>query len=148
MTANSRDIDILARTLVGEARGEGQAGMECVASVVMNRCAFAEQYIHRRGYPHALFGDGTPADACLRPWQFSCWNKADPNRAIINGLDESVPIFRQALNIAREAINGTLEDRTNGATHYHDRRMKKPPFWADGHVPCHTEGHHVFFKNV
>ena len=31
------DVDILARTIYGEARGEGQEGMEAVACVVMNR---------------------------------------------------------------------------------------------------------------
>ena len=31
------DLDILARTLYGEARGEGTEGMEAVANVIMNR---------------------------------------------------------------------------------------------------------------
>lgn len=31
------DVDILARTIYGEARSEGQEGMEAVACVVMNR---------------------------------------------------------------------------------------------------------------
>jgi spore germination cell wall hydrolase CwlJ-like protein len=32
-----RDTDVLARTVCGEARGEGEAGMSDVACVVMNR---------------------------------------------------------------------------------------------------------------
>ena len=31
--------DVLARTLWAEARGEGQAGMEAVACVILNRAA-------------------------------------------------------------------------------------------------------------
>ena len=31
------DLDTLARTLWAEARGEGVAGMEAVAAVIMNR---------------------------------------------------------------------------------------------------------------
>ena len=33
------EIDTLARTIWGEARGEGSAGMQAVANVVMNRAA-------------------------------------------------------------------------------------------------------------
>lgn len=35
-----KDVDVLARTIFGEARGETVSGMEAVASVVMNRLAF------------------------------------------------------------------------------------------------------------
>ena len=32
-----RDIEIMAKTIYGEARGEGEEGMEAVACVIMNR---------------------------------------------------------------------------------------------------------------
>jgi spore germination cell wall hydrolase CwlJ-like protein len=142
------DIDVLARTVVGEARGEGEQGMTDVACVVMNRVAAARAFIASHGRYHLLFGDGSPASACLAPWQFSCWNRGDPNRAIIEALDETKAIFRQGLTIAHDAVNGLIVDRTHGATHYFDKRMPSPPKWAEGHTACFEEGHHRFFKDV
>jgi len=37
------EIDVLARTLWGEARGEGTTGLEAVANVVLNRVKMAEE---------------------------------------------------------------------------------------------------------
>jgi hypothetical protein len=143
-----RDTDILARTICGEARGEGQAGMEDVASVILNRVKAARAFIAENGRYHPLFGDGSVASACLKPYQFSCWNPGDPNRAVIEALGTDKAIFRQALNIAEDAIVGKLEDRTNNATHYYDRRLPIPPAWAAGLTPCFEEGHHLFFNDV
>ena len=41
------DAEILARTLYGEARGEDLAGIEAVASVILNRVAFARRVLRR-----------------------------------------------------------------------------------------------------
>lgn len=132
----AHDDDILARTLVGEARGEGQSGMESVACIVMNRVAKQTWY------------GKSPKQVCLKPWQFSAWNKNDPNRAIIENLDIETAIYREALKIARRAIAGQLIDPTKGATHYYDRRMPTPPGWAAGKIPCAILGHHLFFNDI
>ncbi len=141
-----RDTDILARTIVGEARGEGRPGMEDVASVIMNRAQIAEHYVEAHGKSHPLFGDGSAATACQARWQFSCWNEGDPNRAVIEALNDTIPIFPIALTIAGDAVSGQLQDRTQGATHY--RRIGTPAAWADGHTPCFTEGKHEFFNDI
>lgn len=39
----NRDTDILARTIYGEARGESISGQEAIASVILNRVAFAKR---------------------------------------------------------------------------------------------------------
>jgi spore germination cell wall hydrolase CwlJ-like protein len=140
------DVDILARTLVGEARGEGQAGMEDVAAVIINRSVIASHYVEQHGRTHPLFGDGSAESACLVHQQFSCWNDGDPNKAFIQSIDETSPIFRQAINIAQDAVNGDLRDRTQGATHY--LRIGTPAAWAVGHTPCFTEGHHAFYNDI
>lgn len=67
MTLTAGDIDILARTIYGEARGEPWEGKIAVAWVVRNRA-------ERGGW----WGD-TIREVCLKPWQFSCWNETDPN---------------------------------------------------------------------
>ena len=66
MTApyNHYDIDIVARTLFGEARGEGPLGMRAVAHVIRNRVR------------DKRWRD-TYAEVCLRSKQFSAWNRGN-----------------------------------------------------------------------
>ena len=65
---SEKETDILARTIYGEARGESISGMEAVASVVLNRVAFA----NRRG---RFWWGNSIAEVCRAPKQFSCWNQ-------------------------------------------------------------------------
>ena len=127
-------IDTLARTVWGEARGEGEVGMQAVAAVVVNRARCAPKW------------GGTVEEVCRRPKQFSCWNAGDPNRASLLAVTQADAKFNTCLQIAAEAINGTLTDPTNGATHYYAIGID-PPSWATGQ-PCAEIKHHVFFKNI
>jgi N-acetylmuramoyl-L-alanine amidase len=129
------DEDILARTLCGEARGEGDTGMKAVANVVMNRVA------HPRWWGHDVKG------VCLKPFQFSCWNVGDPNRAVILNLDDTFSIYRDAIDIARQAIAGNLPDATDGATSYYARGTPEPR-WASGKDACADIGKHIFFQDA
>lgn len=144
---DSRDIDVTARTIYGEARGEGIAGMQAVACVIVNRAKIAKFFYFSKGHAHPLFGDGSEASACSVPWQFSCWNENDPNCQVINSVDASNSIFSMCISIARNAIAGNLTDNTGGATHYYDRRSPMPQ-WARGLLPCANIGHHIFFNDV
>lgn len=128
------DIDTLARTLYGEARGEGRTGMTAVASVVMNRVD------HPRWWGHDVEG------VCRTPWQFSCWNANDPNLPKLLRVDTTDGIFCSAMTIAAEAVGRTLQDPTNGATSYYDVSIP-PPRWAKGREPCATIGRLIFFKD-
>jgi N-acetylmuramoyl-L-alanine amidase len=132
--AAAPDDDILARTICGEARGEGQQGMEDVACTIMNRVAKPSWW------------GSTVKGVCLKPYQYSCWLLGDPNRAIILSLDDCYSIYREALDIARRAIAGELPDRTLGSTHY--RRTGTPARWAAAHTPVYTSGHHEFFNDI
>lgn len=133
------DIDVLACTCWGEARGEGLIGMKAVACVVMNRVAQANTHPH--------FGDGSFAGACLAPYQFSCWNTHDPNYQLIHDVDNSDPVFAQAMQIATSAVNGLIDDITNGATYYYVKGSPEPS-WAVGKTPCCVIGHHLFFNDI
>lgn len=126
----------LARTLWGEARGEGISGMEAVACVVLNR-------VRRQTY----WGKNV-VDVCRKPYQFSCWNASDPNSATLMRLVAESPELAAALPIAARAIANELADRTAGATHYHARRLVPPPRWARGHAPCATIGNHLFYNDI
>lgn len=133
------DIDVLALTIWGEARGESISGQEAVASVILNRVAFSK----RRG---RYWWGNSVVDVCQAPQQFSCWNKNDPNyqKLIKVGTDDIN--FCMCRRIAERAISGTLEDKTNGATHYHTRNCH--PAWVRGKMPCAEIGAHLFYNNI
>lgn len=132
-------VDLLARTLYGEARGEGVRGMEAVAAVVMNRVRRSQ----RRGW---YWWGNTVEEVCLQPSQFSCWNANDPNRVAILSVDPQDPLFRVCVRIARRAVAGVLKDPTGGATHYHAAGLE--PVWAVGREPSAIIGHHQFYNDV
>jgi N-acetylmuramoyl-L-alanine amidase len=135
--ADDHDIDVLARTIWGEARGETLAGQEAVANVIMNRVAVAKQ----RGQ---MWWGNTIRDVCRKPYQFSCWNHNDPNYIKLTQVTEQDRIFAQCLRMARRAVHGALADRTQGATHYHGDYIM--PDWARGQNPTIIIGRHVFYR--
>jgi spore germination cell wall hydrolase CwlJ-like protein len=144
MTVTERDRDILARTLWGEARGEGTAGQIAVAWSIRNR---VEMDLHNDGKPD-WWGEGI-AGVCQKAYQFSCWNKSDPNFAYLSGAKAIA--FRelaQARIAADQVIDGKVPDPTGGATHYYATTMPKAPTWVKGATQTLKLGHHVFFKNV
>jgi spore germination cell wall hydrolase CwlJ-like protein len=128
-----RDVDVTARTLYGEARGQPLEGIIAVANVIVNRA--------RRG----VYGE-TPAAVCLRPWQFSCWNARDPNRAIIERVAPGDFVFDVCRLIASLVIRGLLHDPTGGATHYHTKGVA--PDWSRGKTPSAVIGDHLFFTDI
>lgn len=132
--ADAFALDTLARTIWGEARGEGRQGMQAVASVILNRAA-------RPGW----WGRSV-AEVCLKPAQFSCWLSGDPNRRKLEAVDESDPSFATAREIAAAALAGRLADYTFGSTHYHT--VETAPAWARGHVPCVVIGQHAFYNDI
>jgi N-acetylmuramoyl-L-alanine amidase len=134
--SRSRDVDILARTIWGEARGEGQLGREGVAAVVLNRL--------KHGQPDR-FG-ATIADVCLKSKQFSCWNADDPNLEKLQRVDETDHHFRACIEIAERAVNGTLADPTSGSDHYHT--ISVSPTWSKEKQPAVVIGVHKFYNNI
>ena len=124
--------EIMARTIWGEARGEGAAGMIAVACVILNRAARPGWWGH------------DVVSVCLKRRQFSCWNADDPNRSKLLAVGEDDPQYRLALDVARRALAGELQDPTGGATHYHVKNIM--PYWARAEEPVATIGNHMFYK--
>lgn len=133
--AQAQDIDILARTLFGEARSEGRAGMQAVANVVINRLKRPSRF------------RSTIRDICLQPKQFSAWNRNDPNRPLMLAATLSDPRFRLAYEIAQLAVTGKLPDITHGADHYYATYISAPS-WARGKTPVKVIGAHKFYNNI
>ncbi|MCY1361298.1 spore cortex-lytic enzyme [compost metagenome] len=144
MSQRERDIDVLARTIWGEARGEGKAGQIAVGWTIRNR---VEMDLGKDGKPD-WWGEGYEG-VCRAPWQFSCWNKNDPNYPYLSGARQ---IPHAQYTLAREAavavIEGRQPDPTGSATHYYATTMPKAPAWAARAKRTAKIGRHVFFKDV
>ncbi len=134
---NDHEVDVLARTLWGEARGEGFAGMVAVGFTIKNRAA-------RPGW----WGKDITS-VCQHPWQYSCWNVKDPNYTYLSGAR---PIPSAEYVKAREAalvvLAGRQPDPTGGATHYYSTSLKTPPTWSVKATQTVQIGRHRFFRDV
>ena len=130
-------VDVLARTIYGEARGQSKEGLKAVANVVINRVKIAEK---RNSY---WWGNNI-IQVCQKPYQFSCWNRTDPNLKIITNVTTNNKTFAQCVHIASLAAEGDLKDNTKGATHYHAHYVS--PYWAKDVIPVKTIGDHIFYK--
>lgn len=141
-TQRDADIDTLARTLWGEARGEGLVGMKAVACVIVNR-------FKQPGWWSRDKGDDIPDDTiqavCRDPWQFSCWNPDDPNLPKLLEVTREDKAFDNAWVLAELAVDGKLDDITNGATSYFSSTMGKPPYWAKDMTEVAQWGKHKFY---
>ena len=109
MTVTEKDRDILARTLWGEARGESLAGQIAVAWTIRNRV--------NDGKDKSWWGEGY-AGVCQKPYQFSCWNRNDPNFAYLSGAKQ-IP-FRE---LARARLDPAHAQRIIGITDAGDQGL-------------------------
>lgn len=116
------ELDAVSRTIYGEARGEGEPGMQAVANVILNRAKLA---------------NARPLDVVKAPKQFSTWN------------DGNVP-GRDAMTdaIALRALRHELGDITGGADHYLRTDIIPNTDWAYRNPDKQTKsvGAHSFFR--
>ena len=131
--SDARNLDVAAKTLVGEARGETAEGRQAIGEVLRNRAlasgrSIAEEAQLRKG--GSKFG------------QFSTWNEGDPNLAFIQDLDETSPLYTQA---EKDFLSSANSDITKGATHYYNPSIADPDWAKDGNfVETARIGKHVF----
>lgn len=131
------EVDILARTLWGEARGEGPRGMHAVCNVILNRLTLARE-------DDITWWGIDLVSICQKPYQFLCWNPDDPNRSQLMVVDEGNRDFATAMRIARRAVFGQVQDITGNATHYHADTIK--PYWAENKRSTAHLGRHIFYR--
>jgi N-acetylmuramoyl-L-alanine amidase len=138
MELTAEDLQTLTYTLLGEARGEGLAGMYAVANVIRNRA-------DSPAYPD------NPVDVALQPWQFSTnngpnmggGNQTETRREVRPGS----ALYRTAEDVAR-AVFETDEpiDITGNALMYHARGVT--PYWASSSTTAYGTrriNNHVFY---
>jgi spore germination cell wall hydrolase CwlJ-like protein len=120
--------EVVAMTLLGEARGEGKAGIYAVATVISKRMG------NRRM---------TAQQVCLEDWQFSCNNDNDKNKKKLLSLLRTHSMRTYAMYIAQN-INRLDNSYTKHADHYCN--IHANPYWGKGITPVVTIGNHKFYK--
>jgi len=114
--SNDTDEVLLARMLYGECRSCEDTEKIAVAHTALNRVNDGKRW-----------NGETLREVILKPWQYSCFNKNNPNRKKL--MNPNPETFESCLEIARGVINGAYQDSTNGATHYFNPNVVKPS-WA------------------
>lgn len=128
------DIKVMAGTLWGEARNQGDDGMIAVGHVILNRVK-----------ANSWYGNNIQ-EVCLKPWQFSCWNDNDPNKEKILQLDQSDDSYCKAVTISCYLLDNKIYDTTYGSTHYHTKSIL--PKWVEDKQPIVAIRDHLFYNNI
>jgi spore germination cell wall hydrolase CwlJ-like protein len=137
---SSTEIDILARTIYGEARSEymskegGLASLIAIGNVIMNR---RNLYIR---YGKSI------QEVCHKPGQFSCWNANDRNRVVLCQKEINDSIFMICREVAVKVSSGEWPDLTKGSDHYHATYLNPFPNWTKGTLPKIRIGKHIFYQ--
>jgi len=144
--AGLTDMQALALTMYGEARGESVEGRIAVGCVIRNRARMLKT---------------THCAVCFAPRQFSCWFAGGGAANHGDVLDQAEKLLRgdpvpsgslldECLFLADGLIRGSLRDRVVGATHYYSPAGMLPPGrvpkWAHAEVPVAHVGGHLFFR--
>ena len=133
------EVDVLAKTIWGEARGQSIAVKDAIANVVLNRVKIAEQ--------HGRYWWGNSIIAvCQKAYQFHCWTRTSPIYKEIVFSQPNNKEYMTCVDIAVDAIDREILDNTHGATHYH--RVSEDPYWAKGEKPTAIIDGFKFYKLV
>ena len=125
--------ETLARTIFGEASSDGIPGMCAVASVVLNRVASGVRW-----WGHDI------ESVCLAHEQFDCWMPGNDYDRMMAATPDT-PGYQDALEIAAQAVAGTLPDNTNGATTYKTTALPWPNAWGEPVDPVAVVGQQSFY---
>lgn len=131
-TDDSEEV-LLARVLFGEARSEPEEGKFAVAYVIKNRVRQKKRTYHQ---------------VILQPFQFSAFNKNDPNYEKLKDPEAFDPAqWEKCLEVARY-VHSCKDDRNTigAATHYHTAAVS--PDWAEGGTVVRQIGAHIFYEDV
>lgn len=149
LSISEHDLDVMVRTIIGEAANEPDVGKIAVCHVILNRA--------RTNTP--WYGGNNVADVARhkayvrRPsgmrlvWQFEPWMT---RRKYLWGIQKHSTLYQSVKKLTVGCINGTYTDPTDGATHFlepaivRSRRGGTLPAWASGEG--RRIGRHVFYK--
>ncbi|ACS41684.1 cell wall hydrolase [Methylorubrum extorquens] len=135
VTKAERDLAI--RTMMGEANGQGDAGLAAVGHVIMNRVQAGK------------YGGRNVADVVLAPSQFEPWQT---RKSELLSYSPSDPKYVRAAAIFDQIVSGEMPDITDGATHFLNARVVRERGNYGGALPKWTSGggqdigDHTFYK--
>lgn len=101
------DLDAMTRTIIGEAYGQGETGMQAVGEVILNRSRSRNQPIR---------------DVVTAPYQFEPWGTAESARRLMS-ITPDDPRYQEARRVA-EAVYGGQTNVTNGADHFYAPKLQ------------------------
>ena len=127
----SRDLDCLAQAVYYEARGEGVAGEQAVAQVVLNR-------VRHPAFPKSVCGVVYQGAALRTGCQFSFVCDGSMRRGKEPGA------WRRARDIAARALGGYVMVEVGNATHFHTTGVS--PSWRNHLLRVAQVGSHVFYR--
>lgn len=119
-SAVSKDVNLLAMVINGEARGESYEGQVAVGAVVLNR-------VKHSSFPNTIAG------VVYQKGAFTAVDDGQINAALQSSC----------INAARDALNGW--DPTGGAVYYYNPRTATSS-WIRTRPVIKTIGNHVFCK--
>lgn len=123
VNVDPEDLRCLTEALYHEARGEGVAGQQAVAEVILNR-------VDNPRFPTTVCG------VINQRGQFSYKGR------VSNRYGEKAA-FRLAQNIANSALAGAPRTLTGGATYFHTRAVR--PKWSRKFTRTTQIGSHIFY---
>lgn len=120
-------VFVLALAVWREARGESPLGKLLVAQTIENRVVDPR-------WPETYIG------VIVQPWQFSAFNRNDPNA--LKFPAENDPIWPECVAAAECVLNAPRPFTT--ANHYHTTSVD--PVWKDDNKVVTREGAHIFYR--
>lgn len=137
-------INAVARTLYVEGGGESSLGKKYIATAIWNRAGGDVNKI---------------ALVCLKPKQFSCWDRIDnaerdgsefkykiPDSADLNSKNKK--IWEECKELATSMHNGTFEPVNKFITSYYNPKTAKHQKWMDELTHKETIGNHIFGRDA
>lgn len=116
----------LALNIYREASGESFLGKLLVGQVTENR-------VQDPRWPDTYIG------VITQPWQFSSFNRNDPN--ITRWPKENEPSWEESVMAANLILR--MPQPITTANHYHAKSVD--PGWSNGRTPEQREGNHLFY---
>ena len=116
----NNDLNLLARIINGEARGESYTGQVAVGAVVLNR-------VRSSSFPNTISG------VIYQPGEFTAVSDGQINK----------PVVQTCVNAARDAMNGW--DPSGGALYYYNPAIATSS-WIWSRPVVARIGNHVFCK--
>lgn len=131
MPLTPEQLDIVVKTVLGEARPNDPEGQAAVAWVIRNRANSGQ-------FP------SDPAKVAKQKYQFSAWNdKSNGGNDQVN-TPSSSPAYQAVAQIVQQVFDDQVPDPTGGATYYHTPAVN--PSWDNNMTKTAELGGHIFFS--